>query len=182
MNKLPLVMEMSLLITVSSLGYTYTMLDFCLSMISQTASSLICVINKIFIDEEKGIWVSSGVPNIKFKFMRYFLHLLCCRTFATYMFALWSISCLGQTVDTVVMNPPFGTRKKGADMDFLSVALKVSIGLKIDAICFDLISFNLLCIHCLCIGCWARLLLEQFIPYIRLPQEMWVIFLGISSC
>lgn len=55
MNKLPLVMEMSLLITVSSLGYTYTMLDFCLSMISQTASSLICVINKIFIDEEKGI-------------------------------------------------------------------------------------------------------------------------------
>ncbi|XP_031272203.1 methyltransferase-like protein 5 isoform X3 [Pistacia vera] len=34
----------------------------------------------------------------------------------------------GQTVDTVVMNPPFGTRKKGADMDFLCVALKVASG------------------------------------------------------
>ncbi|KAG7988899.1 hypothetical protein I3843_03G211200 [Carya illinoinensis] len=32
----------------------------------------------------------------------------------------------GQIVDTVVMNPPFGTRKKGADMDFLCVALKVA--------------------------------------------------------
>ncbi|KAJ4708477.1 methyltransferase-like protein 5 [Melia azedarach] len=32
----------------------------------------------------------------------------------------------GQIVDTVVMNPPFGTRKKGADMDFLRVALKVA--------------------------------------------------------
>ncbi|KAJ0634377.1 putative DNA methylase, N-6 adenine-specific, S-adenosyl-L-methionine-dependent methyltransferase [Helianthus annuus] len=31
-----------------------------------------------------------------------------------------------QIVDTVVMNPPFGTRKKGADMEFLSVALKVA--------------------------------------------------------
>ncbi|KAK6151817.1 hypothetical protein DH2020_014452 [Rehmannia glutinosa] len=31
-----------------------------------------------------------------------------------------------RTIDTVVMNPPFGTRKKGADMDFLSVALKVA--------------------------------------------------------
>ncbi|GAB4852619.1 hypothetical protein Ancab_016833 [Ancistrocladus abbreviatus] len=29
-------------------------------------------------------------------------------------------------IDTIVMNPPFGTRKKGADMDFLSVALKVA--------------------------------------------------------
>ncbi|KAG6437440.1 hypothetical protein SASPL_102357 [Salvia splendens] len=29
-------------------------------------------------------------------------------------------------IDTVVMNPPFGTRKKGADMEFLSVALKVA--------------------------------------------------------
>ncbi|CAN1169971.1 rRNA N6-adenosine-methyltransferase METTL5 [Linum perenne] len=29
-------------------------------------------------------------------------------------------------VDTVVMNPPFGTRKKGADMDFLRVALKIA--------------------------------------------------------
>lgn len=33
---------------------------------------------------------------------------------------------LGQIVDTVVMNPPFGTRKKGADMDFLSASLKVN--------------------------------------------------------
>lgn len=32
----------------------------------------------------------------------------------------------GQTVNTVVMNPPFGTRKKGADMDFLFVALKIA--------------------------------------------------------
>ncbi|KDP33707.1 hypothetical protein JCGZ_07278 [Jatropha curcas] len=32
----------------------------------------------------------------------------------------------GHTCDTVVMNPPFGTRKKGADMDFLFVALKVA--------------------------------------------------------
>ncbi|EXC15865.1 hypothetical protein L484_003652 [Morus notabilis] len=32
----------------------------------------------------------------------------------------------GQSVDTVVMNPPFGTRKKGADMDFLSMSLKIA--------------------------------------------------------
>jgi len=32
----------------------------------------------------------------------------------------------GPIVDTVIMNPPFGTRKKGADLDFLSVAMKVS--------------------------------------------------------
>ncbi|PKI76268.1 methyltransferase-like protein 5 [Punica granatum] len=32
----------------------------------------------------------------------------------------------GLTIDTVVMNPPFGTRKKGADMVFLSSALKVA--------------------------------------------------------
>uniref|UniRef100_A0A7C8YGI6 Methyltransferase-like protein 5 n=1 Tax=Opuntia streptacantha TaxID=393608 RepID=A0A7C8YGI6_OPUST len=30
----------------------------------------------------------------------------------------------GKIIDTVVMNPPFGTRSKGADMVFLSVALK----------------------------------------------------------
>jgi predicted RNA methylase len=30
-------------------------------------------------------------------------------------------------VDTVVMNPPFGTRRKGADMEFLASALKVSL-------------------------------------------------------
>ncbi|GMN50576.1 hypothetical protein TIFTF001_019733 [Ficus carica] len=32
----------------------------------------------------------------------------------------------GQSVDTIVMNPPFGTRKKGADMDFLSMSLKIA--------------------------------------------------------
>ncbi|KAF3592180.1 hypothetical protein DY000_02027504 [Brassica cretica] len=32
----------------------------------------------------------------------------------------------GQVVGTVVMNPPFGTRKKGADMEFLSAAMKVA--------------------------------------------------------
>ncbi|KAK6941492.1 hypothetical protein RJ641_026869 [Dillenia turbinata] len=31
----------------------------------------------------------------------------------------------GQVVDTVVLNPPFGTCRKGADMNFLSVALEV---------------------------------------------------------
>ncbi|WZY85891.1 hypothetical protein YC2023_032275 [Brassica napus] len=31
-----------------------------------------------------------------------------------------------EVVDTVVMNPPFGTRKKGADMEFLSAAMKVA--------------------------------------------------------
>jgi rRNA N6-adenosine-methyltransferase METTL5 len=30
--------------------------------------------------------------------------------------------------DTVVMNPPFGTRRKGADMEFLAAALKLSRG------------------------------------------------------
>lgn len=34
----------------------------------------------------------------------------------------------GQLVDTIVMNPPFGTRKKGSDMEFLSMALKVASG------------------------------------------------------
>ncbi|KAJ6857033.1 methyltransferase-like protein 5 [Populus alba x Populus x berolinensis] len=32
----------------------------------------------------------------------------------------------GPIVDTVVMNPPFGTRRSGADMDFLSSALKIA--------------------------------------------------------
>ncbi|KAF5742982.1 methyltransferase-like protein 5 isoform X2 [Tripterygium wilfordii] len=32
----------------------------------------------------------------------------------------------GRFIDTIVMNPPFGTRKKGADMDFLRLALKVA--------------------------------------------------------
>ncbi|CAL5228516.1 g11668 [Coccomyxa viridis] len=30
--------------------------------------------------------------------------------------------------DTVIMNPPFGTRRKGADMDFLRAAFQVSCG------------------------------------------------------
>ncbi|KAL8128703.1 LOW QUALITY PROTEIN: hypothetical protein V2J09_017858 [Rumex salicifolius] len=34
----------------------------------------------------------------------------------------------GKAIDTVVMNPPFGTWKKGADMDFLSIALQVASG------------------------------------------------------
>ncbi|CAM0912904.1 unnamed protein product [Alopecurus aequalis] len=32
----------------------------------------------------------------------------------------------GLLVDTVVMNPPFGTKRKGADMEFLSMGLKVA--------------------------------------------------------
>ncbi|RYQ91669.1 hypothetical protein Ahy_B09g097652 isoform C [Arachis hypogaea] len=36
------------------------------------------------------------------------------------------VHTLGQIVHTVIMNPPFGTRKKGADLDFLNVALKVA--------------------------------------------------------
>ena len=43
---------------------------------------------------------------------------------------IWVLS-LGRIVDTVIMNPPFGTRKKGADLDFLSVALKVSNSIKL---------------------------------------------------
>lgn len=34
----------------------------------------------------------------------------------------------GPIVDTVIMNPPFGTRKKGADLGFLCTALKISTG------------------------------------------------------
>jgi predicted RNA methylase len=34
----------------------------------------------------------------------------------------------GSHIDTIVMNPPFGTRKKGADMEFLSMGLKVRTG------------------------------------------------------
>ncbi|EIE18452.1 S-adenosyl-L-methionine-dependent methyltransferase [Coccomyxa subellipsoidea C-169] len=32
------------------------------------------------------------------------------------------------TADTVIMNPPFGTRRKGADLDFLRAAFRVSRG------------------------------------------------------
>lgn len=43
-----------------------------------------------------------------------------------YIYAcLMVIVCSVGHVDTVVMNPPFGTRKKGVDMHFLSMALKV---------------------------------------------------------
>ena len=34
-------------------------------------------------------------------------------------------ACPRLRVDTVVMNPPFGTRQKGADVDFLNVACQV---------------------------------------------------------
>ncbi|PKA63457.1 hypothetical protein AXF42_Ash005352 [Apostasia shenzhenica] len=37
-----------------------------------------------------------------------------------------SLSWSGRVVDTVVMNPPFGTRKKGSDVVFLSMAFKVA--------------------------------------------------------
>ncbi|KAL2631282.1 hypothetical protein R1flu_015968 [Riccia fluitans] len=36
------------------------------------------------------------------------------------------LSWRGPVVDTVIMNPPFGTRRKGADMEFLSAALKTA--------------------------------------------------------
>ncbi|XP_020099433.1 methyltransferase-like protein 5 isoform X2 [Ananas comosus] len=43
---------------------------------------------------------------------------------------IWSdiknLKLRGPLVDTVVMNPPFGTRKKGSDMEFLCMALKVA--------------------------------------------------------
>ena len=41
-----------------------------------------------------------------------------------------SVAALGRlprlSADTVIMNPPFGTRKKGADMDFLRAAFQIS--------------------------------------------------------
>lgn len=52
---------------------------------------------------------------LNLKFLRFFS--------SSYGFNTFS----GQIVDTVVMNPPFGTRKKGADIDFLFVALKVKL-------------------------------------------------------
>lgn len=43
---------------------------------------------------------------------------------------VWSdiknLNLKGVHVDTVVMNPPFGTRRNGADMEFLSMALQVA--------------------------------------------------------
>lgn len=32
------------------------------------------------------------------------------------------------TADVVIMNPPFGTRRKGADMEFLQAAFQLSCG------------------------------------------------------
>ncbi|XP_044426867.1 rRNA N6-adenosine-methyltransferase METTL5 isoform X1 [Triticum aestivum] len=37
-----------------------------------------------------------------------------------------NLNLKGLLVDTVVMNPPFGTKRKGADMEFLSMGLKVA--------------------------------------------------------
>lgn len=37
-----------------------------------------------------------------------------------------NLALRGQVIDTVIMNPPFGTRQKGVDVEFLSVALKVA--------------------------------------------------------
>lgn len=37
-----------------------------------------------------------------------------------------NLTLRGQVIDTVVMNPPFGTQKKGIDVVFLSVAFKVA--------------------------------------------------------
>ncbi|CAA6665049.1 unnamed protein product [Spirodela intermedia] len=39
-----------------------------------------------------------------------------------------NLSWKGKCIDTVVMNPPFGTRRKGVDMEFLSMALQVASG------------------------------------------------------
>ncbi|CAN6172644.1 unnamed protein product [Urochloa humidicola] len=43
---------------------------------------------------------------------------------------IWSdiknLNLKGFHIDTVVMNPPFGTRKRGADMEFLCMGLKVA--------------------------------------------------------
>ncbi|KAL5226028.1 hypothetical protein ABZP36_012667 [Zizania latifolia] len=37
-----------------------------------------------------------------------------------------NLNLRGLLVDTVVMNPPFGTSNKGADMEFISMGLKVA--------------------------------------------------------
>ncbi|KAG8093896.1 hypothetical protein GUJ93_ZPchr0012g20063 [Zizania palustris] len=37
-----------------------------------------------------------------------------------------NLNLRGLLVDTVVMNPPFGTNNKGADMEFISMGLKVA--------------------------------------------------------
>lgn len=46
-------------------------------------------------------------------------------------FVRCDVGALGQQsrllADTVIMNPPFGTRRKGADMDFLRAAFQVTL-------------------------------------------------------
>ncbi|OEL32757.1 Methyltransferase-like protein 5 [Dichanthelium oligosanthes] len=60
------------------------------------------------------IW--SGIKNLNLKVFQSIPSLLADR----------KIFGAGFHIDTVVMNPPFGTRKKGADMEFLSMGLKVA--------------------------------------------------------
>uniref|UniRef100_A0A162AMK9 Methyltransferase-like protein 5 n=1 Tax=Daucus carota subsp. sativus TaxID=79200 RepID=A0A162AMK9_DAUCS len=72
----------------------------------------------------------------------------------------------GQIIDTVVMNPPFGTRRKGADMDFLSVALKVIIDC---SVC--LMPVNGFA-QCYLNHLFGRLLLKQFIHCTRPVREI----------
>uniref|UniRef100_A0A453QT74 Methyltransferase-like protein 5 n=1 Tax=Aegilops tauschii subsp. strangulata TaxID=200361 RepID=A0A453QT74_AEGTS len=45
-----------------------------------------------------------------------------------------NLNLKGLLVDTVVMNPPFGTKRKGADMEFLSMGLK-RLQLKLSILC-----------------------------------------------
>ncbi|GMP54545.1 hypothetical protein CsSME_00019688 [Camellia sinensis var. sinensis] len=46
-----------------------------------------------------------------------------------------SMNSVCPIIDTAVMNPPFGTRKKGVDMDFLFATLKAKrLGLLFDAL------------------------------------------------
>ena len=56
------------------------------------------------------------------------LVMLPANVFQTVSFLLYSLRVPSpdDSVDVVVMNPPFGTRSKGADMLFLAAGLKVS--------------------------------------------------------
>ncbi|RWR73457.1 methyltransferase-like protein 5 [Cinnamomum micranthum f. kanehirae] len=73
---------------------------------SLNASDLELDINLIWCDIKNLKWR----VNVKFELFLYPMYLI----------------DVGKMVDTVVMNPPFGTRKKGSDMDFLVAALKVA--------------------------------------------------------
>jgi hypothetical protein len=70
------------------------------------------------------------------------------------------------------MNPPFGTRKKGADLEFLSVAMKVWKKI----VWMLVININLRVMKTLIYLCFIfrfiRLLLKLYILCIRLQQEM----------